>query len=66
MDKRSDHVEGENIIEIPLEEYLNIPPDPMLMEDMSKILVEETVDVNIGTKEEPKIVKLGALLSAQE
>lgn len=36
------------------------------MEDESKLLMEETIDVNIRTKEEPKMVKLGASLSAQK
>ncbi|KAH9310582.1 hypothetical protein KI387_025617, partial [Taxus chinensis] len=66
MDKKSDHAKGENLIETPLEEDLNLPPDPTCMEDLSKILVEETIDVNIGQEDDPNIVKLGASLSARE
>ncbi|KAH9291085.1 hypothetical protein KI387_044656, partial [Taxus chinensis] len=65
-DKESDHTKDENLVETSLDEYLNLPPDPTRMEDLSKLLVEETIDVNIGTEEDPKIVKLGASLSARE
>ncbi|KAH9301936.1 hypothetical protein KI387_013519, partial [Taxus chinensis] len=65
-EKQSDHVKDENLMETSLDEDLNLPPDPTHMEDLSKLLVEETIDVNIGIEEDPKIVKLGALLSARE
>ncbi|KAH9321619.1 hypothetical protein KI387_016258, partial [Taxus chinensis] len=52
--------------EIPKEVDLTLPPNPMQMEDASKILVEETISVNIGSKEEPRMIKLGASLSTQE
>ncbi|KAH9311940.1 hypothetical protein KI387_026975, partial [Taxus chinensis] len=65
-DKQSDHAKDKNLMETSLDEYLNLPPDPMRMEDLSKLLVEETIDVNICTKEYPKIVKLGASLLVRE
>ncbi|KAH9311142.1 hypothetical protein KI387_026177, partial [Taxus chinensis] len=65
-DKQSDHIKDENLVETSLDEDLNLPPNPTCMEDLSKLLVEETIDVNIGTEEDPKIVKLGTSLSARE
>ncbi|KAH9308569.1 hypothetical protein KI387_036480, partial [Taxus chinensis] len=44
---KSDHAKDENLMETSLDEDLNFPPDPTHMEDLSKLLVEETIDVNI-------------------
>ncbi|KAH9323557.1 hypothetical protein KI387_018196 [Taxus chinensis] len=52
--------------ELPQEVDLTLPLDPTWMEDASKMLVEETINVNIGLEEQPRIIKLGASLSAQE
>ncbi|KAH9331063.1 hypothetical protein KI387_003171, partial [Taxus chinensis] len=46
-DNKSDHAKDENLMEISLDEDLNIPLDPTRMEDLSKLLVEETINVNI-------------------
>ncbi|KAH9313632.1 hypothetical protein KI387_022259, partial [Taxus chinensis] len=64
--KRSYHVERETLLDTPLEEDINLPLDSTCMVDMSKIPVEEIVDVNIGIEEDPNIFKLGNSLSAQE
>ncbi|KAH9292411.1 hypothetical protein KI387_042401 [Taxus chinensis] len=57
MDKIVYPPKDEDLPEPPLvEEDLNLPPDPTCMEDESKLLVEETIDVNIGTKELPRMV----------
>ncbi|KAH9311948.1 hypothetical protein KI387_026983, partial [Taxus chinensis] len=65
-DNKSDHAKDENLMETSLDEDLNLPPDPMNIEDLSKVLVKETIDVNIGTEEDKKIIKLGASLLEQE
>ncbi|KAH9303808.1 hypothetical protein KI387_008212, partial [Taxus chinensis] len=49
-----------------IDKDLNLPLDPTCMGHESKLLVEDIIDVNIGTKELPWIVKLGASLSAKE
>ncbi|KAH9321974.1 hypothetical protein KI387_016613, partial [Taxus chinensis] len=55
MDKEIDLSKGENLIEMPLEEDLNLPPDPTCMEEESKLLVEETIEVNIDIEEVPQM-----------
>ncbi|KAH9303738.1 hypothetical protein KI387_008142, partial [Taxus chinensis] len=52
--------------ELPQEVDLTLPPDPTRMEDASKMLIEETVSVNIGSEDLPRMIKLGASLLAQE
>ena len=66
MDNKSDQAKGENLIYTPLEEDLKLPLNPTCMDDMSKNLVKETIDVNIGMEKDPKIVNMGDLLSLQE
>ncbi|KAH9328700.1 hypothetical protein KI387_000808, partial [Taxus chinensis] len=46
-DKQSDNAKDENLMETSLDEDLNLPPDPTRMEDLSKLQVKETIDVNI-------------------
>ncbi|KAH9299815.1 hypothetical protein KI387_031497, partial [Taxus chinensis] len=45
--------------EPPKEVDLTLPTDSTQMEDASKMLVEETISVNIGSEEEPRMIKLG-------
>ncbi|KAH9301216.1 hypothetical protein KI387_012799, partial [Taxus chinensis] len=51
---------------LPKEVDLTLPHDPTWMEDTSKMLVKETINVNIGSEDERRRIKLGASLSAQE
>ncbi|KAH9300861.1 hypothetical protein KI387_012444, partial [Taxus chinensis] len=56
MDKIVYPPKDEDLPEPPLvEEDLNLPPDPTHMEDESKLLVKETIDVNIGMEELPRM-----------
>ncbi|KAH9317637.1 hypothetical protein KI387_019406, partial [Taxus chinensis] len=45
---------------------LDLPPAPPEFEEGNASLIEETIDVNIGTEDEPRILKLGSLLTPEE
>ncbi|KAH9293700.1 hypothetical protein KI387_041096, partial [Taxus chinensis] len=47
-------------------EDLELPPAPPEFEEGNTSLIEETIDINIGTEEEPKILKLGSSLTPEE
>ncbi|KAH9314164.1 hypothetical protein KI387_022791, partial [Taxus chinensis] len=45
---------------------LDLPPAPPEFEEGNASLIEETIDVNIGTEDEPRILKLGSSLTPEE
>ncbi|KAH9326891.1 hypothetical protein KI387_007069, partial [Taxus chinensis] len=45
---------------------IDLPPAPPEFEEGNASLIEETIDVNIGTKNEPRILKLGSSLTPEE
>ncbi|KAH9321021.1 hypothetical protein KI387_015660, partial [Taxus chinensis] len=47
-------------------EDLELPPAPPEFEEGNASLIEETIDINIGTEDEPKILKLGSSLTPEE
>ncbi|KAH9303312.1 hypothetical protein KI387_014895, partial [Taxus chinensis] len=47
-------------------ENLNLPLAPPEFEEGNASLIEETIDVNIGAEDEPKILKLGSSLTPEE
>ncbi|KAH9328137.1 hypothetical protein KI387_000245, partial [Taxus chinensis] len=56
MEKIMYPLQDEELPEPPvIKEDLNLPPDPTHMADESKLLVEDTIDVNIDTEELPLI-----------
>ncbi|KAH9297896.1 hypothetical protein KI387_029578, partial [Taxus chinensis] len=57
MDKIVYSPKDEDLPKPPLvEEDINLPPNPTRMEDESKLLVEDTIDVNFDTKELPRMI----------
>ncbi|KAH9314760.1 hypothetical protein KI387_023387, partial [Taxus chinensis] len=55
-----------DIYEIENGEILELPPAPPEFEEGNASLIEETIDINIGTEEEPNILKLGSSLTPEE
>ncbi|KAH9313622.1 hypothetical protein KI387_022249, partial [Taxus chinensis] len=45
---------------------IDLPPAPPEFEEGNASLIEETIDVNIGTEDEPRILKLGSSLTPEE
>ncbi|KAH9327688.1 hypothetical protein KI387_007866, partial [Taxus chinensis] len=45
---------------------LDLPPAPPEFEEGNASLIEETINVNIGMEDEPKILKLGSSLTLEE
>ncbi|KAH9296521.1 hypothetical protein KI387_040109, partial [Taxus chinensis] len=48
------------------EEELELPPAPPEFEEGNASLIEGTIDINIGTEEDPKILKLNSSLTLDE
>ncbi|KAH9315474.1 hypothetical protein KI387_024101, partial [Taxus chinensis] len=55
-----------NIYIVGNEDDLELPPAPPEFEEGNASLIEETIDINIRTKDEPRILKLGSLLTPSE
>ncbi|KAH9296841.1 hypothetical protein KI387_028523, partial [Taxus chinensis] len=45
---------------------LDLPPAPLEFEEGNASLIKETIDVNIGMEDEPRILKLGSSLTPEE
>ncbi|KAH9303528.1 hypothetical protein KI387_043890 [Taxus chinensis] len=55
-----------NIYAVENGDDLDLPPAPPEFEEGNASLIEETIDVNIGTEDEPRILKLRSLLTPEE
>lgn len=63
--KTKDASNGENLLEVPKDGRLDFPPRPKYQE-MSSVIIEPTIPVNIGTEENSRILHLATYLSTQE
>ncbi|KAH9294274.1 hypothetical protein KI387_040522, partial [Taxus chinensis] len=55
-----------NIYAVENGDDLDLPPASAEFKEGKASLIEETIDVNIGTEDEPRILKLGSSLTPEE